>query len=213
MLFPKLTNSPQCAEIPALLENIDCALAKLSIELYNNTIYMFNKRVDSYSIFALLEYKKILTIKYCEPDYLSCFTIPMIASKVKKLSLNCKSKCVEQIILTTTTTTTVAPTTTTTTTVVPTTTTTTTSNCISWIYNVSLYLCEDCSATGGGSMNNFEPLTIGKWYNYNGFKMQVNSLITCSAGDPVETILDSSGTNTCGELVCPPTTTTTTTII
>lgn len=143
MLYSKLTDSPQCAEIPALINNIDCALSKLSIELYNNTIYMLNKQVASYSIFALLEYKKILTIKYCNEDYLSCFTIPMIASKVKRLSLNCKSGCNDTSLynITTsttssttsssttsssTTTTTSSSTTTTTTTVAPTTTTTTT---------------------------------------------------------------------------------------
>jgi len=57
----------------------------MSIALYNNTIYMFNKRISSYAIFALLQYKKILIMKNCNPDYLSTFTIPMIASRIKIL--------------------------------------------------------------------------------------------------------------------------------
>lgn len=108
----------------------------------------------------------------------------------------------------------VTSTTTSTTTSSPTTTTTTTAaNCISWIYNVSLYNCSDCSPTGEGGIVNSEPLTVGYWYNYAGFKMQINSLEYCSAGAPVENILDSSGTATCEELICPSTTTTTTTTI
>jgi hypothetical protein len=115
---------------------------------------------------------------------------------------------------TTSTSTTAGPTTTTTssssTSTSSTTTSTTTINCISWAYNISLYNCNDCIQTGGGSVVNSEPLTIGKWYVYGNFKMYIDSYIQCSAGAPIENILDSSQEDTCEAVTCPTTTTTTT---
>ena len=85
MLTPRLTNCLECADIPTLLLEIDCKIKDLSIDLYNNTVFILNKPIPGVAMLSLLNYKRILTYKYCNPDYAKHFTIPMIASKVKIL--------------------------------------------------------------------------------------------------------------------------------
>lgn len=126
MLYPKVINCPTCGDIPALLQDIDCKLNELAIDLYNNTVFILNRPITYLDTLALLNYKRILTAKYCNPDYACAFTVEMIASKVKRLTLGCFSKCKYDVRPSTTSTTTSSSTTTTTTTVTPTTTTTTT---------------------------------------------------------------------------------------
>ena len=85
MLSPRLTNCVDCTTIPALLADIDCKLNDLSKNLYNNIVYLLNNQVPSDVMLDLLNYKRILTYKYCNPDYASQYTIQMIASRVKLL--------------------------------------------------------------------------------------------------------------------------------
>lgn len=142
MLSPRLTNCPECANIPSLLKKIDCRLAELGNNLYNNISYMLNKPVPSDDILQLIGYRRILMYKYCNPNYVAKYSVPMIASRVIRLTAGCVSKCNEpercledpcDVTIvpnpTTTSTSTIAPSTTTTsTTVVPTTTTTSSSS-------------------------------------------------------------------------------------
>jgi len=97
----------------------------------------------------------------------------------------------------------------------PTTTTTTTTiapeDCTSWYYNIDLYYCDSCTRAGGGSVSNSEPLTIGKWYYYQGFKMLIETYTACYADVSPNNISNLSGKDTCEEVICPTTTTTTTT--
>lgn len=85
MLSPKLTDCVSCASIPALLSDIDCKLLELANNLYNNTIFSLNRQVQGAVILDLLNYKRILTYKWCNPDYTCHFTVSMIASRVKLL--------------------------------------------------------------------------------------------------------------------------------
>ena len=143
MLSPRLTNCPECANIPSLLKKIDCRLAELGNNLYNNISYMLNKPVPSGDILQLIGYRRILMYKYCNPNYVAKYSVQMIASRVIRLTAGCVSKCNEpepcledpcdiKVVPnpTTTSTSTIAPSTTTTTstTVVPTTTTTSSSS-------------------------------------------------------------------------------------
>ena len=93
MLYPKLVNNLECAQIPALLCNINCRLTILAYALYNDTIYMMDKRRESGDMILLLNYRRILVSKQVDPNYCPRFTVKMIASRVKKLTLNCKSRC------------------------------------------------------------------------------------------------------------------------
>ena len=153
MLLPRLTNCPECASIPSLLANIDCKLNQLASALYNNTIFALNQPISAVTMLDLLNYKRILAYRICNPDYAGLYTLNMIASRVIILTGNCKTNCggasqqnvpVHSSTTTTTcpptttstttsssststSTTTHTPTTTTTTTHSPTTTTTTTS--------------------------------------------------------------------------------------
>jgi hypothetical protein len=125
MLLPRLTNCPDCSDALSLINDIDCKLSETSNILYNNIVFMLGTPICKEDILDLLHYKRILTYKYCNYNYVSDFKIKQIASKIKLLTLGCvKGDCIKN----TTTTTTIPPTTTTTTTISPTTTTTTTVN-------------------------------------------------------------------------------------
>lgn len=114
MLSPRLTNCVECTTIPVLLNEIDCKIAQLAGNLYNNIVFMLNQPVQANVMIDLLNYRRILTFKYCNPDYAGCFTIPMIASKVKILTVNNKPIARPSCGTTTTTTTNLTSTTTTT---------------------------------------------------------------------------------------------------
>ena len=95
MLSPRLTNCPECANIPSLLKKIDCKLAELGNNLYNNISYMLNKPVPSSDILQLIGYRRILMYKYCNPSYVEKYSDQMIASRVIRLTAGCVSKCNE----------------------------------------------------------------------------------------------------------------------
>lgn len=85
MLSPRLTNCPQCADIPSLIAEIDCKIAEMSTILYNNTVFLLNGQFNGEVMSDLLNYKRILMFKYCNPNYAGHYTVNMIASKVKLL--------------------------------------------------------------------------------------------------------------------------------
>ena len=141
MLSPRLTDCPECANIPSLLRKIDCKLAELGNNLYNNISYMLNKPVPADDMLQLIGYRRILTHKLYNYNYVSQYSIAMIASRVIRLTSGCVSRCNEpercleepcNITIvpnpTTTTTSTSSTSTTTSTTLVPTTTTTSSSS-------------------------------------------------------------------------------------
>lgn len=145
MISPKLTNCKECANIPDLLRKIDCKLAELGNNLYNNVVFMLHKPIANSEISQLLVYKRVLQHRFCDTHYAeSCPTVSTedIASKVIRLTAGCVPFCNEPTVCeittcaikpcpnpTTTTTSTSSSSTTTTTTLAPTTTTTTTLNC------------------------------------------------------------------------------------
>jgi hypothetical protein len=109
MLAPKITNCKTCADILPLLCEINCKMAEMSIGLYNNIVFSLNLHVEYMKMLDLLNYKRILQAKLVNPDYACEFSINQIASKVKLMTLGCKSKsqcCITEIILSPTTTTT-----------------------------------------------------------------------------------------------------------
>jgi hypothetical protein len=95
MLSPRLTNCPECSNIPDLLKKINCKLAELGNDLYNNISYMLNRSIAANDIIQLVAYKRILTYKYCNPEYVHHYSVAMIASKVIRLTAGCVSKCNE----------------------------------------------------------------------------------------------------------------------
>jgi hypothetical protein len=134
MLSPRLTNCPECSDIPSLLKKIDCKLAELGNNLYNNISYMLNKSVPSSDILQLIGYRRILMYKYYNPNYVSKYSVQMIASRVIRLTAGCVSRCnepspcIEEPCDITIVPNTTSTTTSTSTTLVPTTTTTSSSS-------------------------------------------------------------------------------------
>lgn len=85
MLSPRLVNCVDCATAPKLINDIDCRLTTLANNQYNNIVYMLNLPFPGTVIGDLLNYKRILVNKVCNPDYAAAYTVEMIASRVKVL--------------------------------------------------------------------------------------------------------------------------------
>ena len=93
MLTPRLTNCQDCHKIPDLLKSIDCKLAELGNNMYNNVVFMLGRDVPAYTITQLIAYKRILAFKYCNPNYAGSVCVNDIASKVIRLTSGCVSRC------------------------------------------------------------------------------------------------------------------------
>lgn len=85
MLSPRLVNCIDCTTPQALIADIDCRLTELANNEYNNIVYILNLPFPGMVIGDLLNYKRILVNKLCNPDYASCYTVAMVASRVKIL--------------------------------------------------------------------------------------------------------------------------------
>lgn len=85
MISQRLTECKQCTEISSLLEDIDCAIFKMSKKYYSNITLMLNIPISEYDMLALLHYKRILTYKYFNSNYVRDYSINKIASKIKLL--------------------------------------------------------------------------------------------------------------------------------
>ena len=95
MSSPRLTNCPECTNIPSLLKKINFKLAELGNNLYNNISYMLNKPIPAGDILQLIAYRRILTHKYYNPNYVHEYSVRMIAFRVIRLTAGCVSKCNE----------------------------------------------------------------------------------------------------------------------
>lgn len=105
MLLPRLTSCPDCSDASSLIDSIDCKLSEMSGSLYNNLVFMLNTPICREDMSDLLHYRRILTYKQCNYNYLSEFKIKQIASKIKLLTLGClKLKCFKNTTTTSTTT-------------------------------------------------------------------------------------------------------------
>jgi hypothetical protein len=93
MLSPRLTHCPECADILSLLKKIDCKLAELGNNLYNNISYMLNKSVPADDITQLIGYRRILMYKLINPSYVQDYSVAMISSRVIRLTVGCVSRC------------------------------------------------------------------------------------------------------------------------
>jgi hypothetical protein len=85
MLSPRLVNCVDCTTPANLILDIDCKLTDLANNQYNNIVYMLGLPFNHTVIGDLLNYKRILVNKICNPDYAKCYTVEMIASRVKVL--------------------------------------------------------------------------------------------------------------------------------
>lgn len=85
MLTPRLTTCQNCTDITLLLEDIECKITEIAKNLYNNTVFALNMPIPMDVMTDLLNYRRILNYKYCNPNYAKAFSVEMIASKVKLL--------------------------------------------------------------------------------------------------------------------------------
>ena len=90
MLSVKLTNCRDCAVVSKLLDSINCQLAKMANNLYLNMSFMLDKPVEGCKMSTLLHYKRILTYRSCNPDWVDDVTNTAIASRVNFMTVGCK---------------------------------------------------------------------------------------------------------------------------
>lgn len=81
----KVRDCDICADSEQLLEDIDCKIKELSVDLYNNVIFALNYPVKSEVFTDLIFYKRIVTYRQYNEDYALPYTDEQIASKVKLL--------------------------------------------------------------------------------------------------------------------------------
>lgn len=105
MLNARLTRCNVCAEIPNLLASIDAKVAQQAMKMYQNMTLLLNRPIEACSIEDLLHYKRILTFKYLNEDYAACYTVEMIASKVRSKTVGVNNDCDCTVSMFTTTTT------------------------------------------------------------------------------------------------------------
>ena len=150
MLTPRLTNCQDCHKIPDLLKSIDCKLAELGNNMYNNVVFMLGRDVPAYTITQLIAYKRILTFKYCNPNYAGSVCVNDIAGKVIRLTSGCVSRCNEPTVceITTCCVTVVPNPSTTTTSTSSTSTTSTTSTSTSSTTTTTTSIFPDCRVEG-----------------------------------------------------------------
>jgi hypothetical protein len=67
------------------MNDIDCKIKEVAQKEYNNIVYSLGLYSSKEVIGDLLNYKRILLFKYCNPDYASCYSISTIASRIKLL--------------------------------------------------------------------------------------------------------------------------------
>lgn len=104
MLTPRLTNALYYTTIPVLLEEIDETLARIANELYYNVIYSLHRNVACGPMDQLLNYRRILWYKACNPLYAEAFTVEQIAGRVITLMAGITAPPINIITTTTTTT-------------------------------------------------------------------------------------------------------------
>ena len=210
MLSPKLTNCKGCADIPDLLRRIDCKLAELGNNLYNNVVFMLNRPIAVTDISQLLVYKRVLMFRYCDTHYATrCPEISTedIASKVIRLTAGCVSLCNEPTVCeittcaikpcpnpTTTTTSTSSTSTTSTTSTSSTTTSTTTINC-----NFTGVI--DCSITT--TTTTTPPPTTTTTTSYFPDAFGIPCLWSTNGGNPGNLAVYNFDTNTATEVLVP----------
>jgi len=85
MLNPRLNNCTECNSIPNLIGQIDNKLTQMANKQYNSIVFGFDSGISQDVALDLLNYKRILTYKYCNEDYACTYTVENIASKVKIL--------------------------------------------------------------------------------------------------------------------------------
>lgn len=85
MISPRLTTCQNCTDITTLLNDIECKITEIAKALYNNTVFALNIPIPMEVMTDLLNYRRILQYKYCNPNYARAFSVNMIASKVKLL--------------------------------------------------------------------------------------------------------------------------------
>ena len=85
MSITKIAYCDECAGSEQLLDDIDCKIKEISIDLYNNIVFALNYPTK-YELFTdLINYRRIVTYRQYNDEYALPYTDEQISSKVKLL--------------------------------------------------------------------------------------------------------------------------------
>lgn len=93
ILSPRLTKCKDCTTISFLLEKIDRKIFFYSKKMYNNITFMLDKYVDGQSLSDLLHYRRILTYRLHNENYVCNFCLNDILSRVNELTIGQTENC------------------------------------------------------------------------------------------------------------------------
>jgi len=85
MLIPRITYCDSFTSSSQLLDDIDCKIKEISVDLYNNVSYALNRPVNISLFIDLINYRRIVMYRQYNEDYALPYTNDQIASKVKLL--------------------------------------------------------------------------------------------------------------------------------
>jgi hypothetical protein len=87
MLTPRLTDCVIYGSISATLTQIDERLTYWAIRQYNNIIFSMNNYIPGDVIGDLLNYKRILEYRSCNPDYAMVCCLPTTSQVISKVKI------------------------------------------------------------------------------------------------------------------------------
>lgn len=87
MLTPRLTDCVINGSIAATLTQLDARLTYWAIVEYNNLSFSTNSYIPANVIGDLLNYKRILEYRVCNPDYAMVCGLPTTAQVISKVKI------------------------------------------------------------------------------------------------------------------------------
>lgn len=90
MFNVRITDCVECGSIQKMIKAIDCQLSAMADNLFTNLIYMLDRPVNAITMSTLLHYKRILTYRETNPEYMEEMCFENVTSRINSLTAGCK---------------------------------------------------------------------------------------------------------------------------
>jgi len=86
LITTKLDNCPDCDNLGALIEELDCYISKIGKKKLDNSRYSLSKKISLIKVKSAIRYKNILIARTYNPTYVSRFKLTDIINKIKQIT-------------------------------------------------------------------------------------------------------------------------------